>query len=263
MGGATNSDLQSKLTFATEALRRAEERATAGQLALEVIHEIQNPLQALQQLTYLAFEQARNPTEVQKYMRLADEQLATLGQITSQTLGFARSSHSPKATDLAVLAEAALRIHQRAIEAKKIHLVKDLPGDVVAEVHTGEMLQVMSNMIVNALDALPTNGTLCLRMRKRRNEIRFVIADNGHGIPAEHVSEIFQPFFTTKQEKGTGLGLALSKKIIERHQGRIRMRSSVRPGKSGTIFKISFPALAGTSETDCPDPPVITELLFY
>jgi signal transduction histidine kinase len=235
------ADIQSRLAIATEALRKAEERATAGQLALEVIHEIQNPLQALQHITFLARAEARYPTRVRKYLQMADEQLATLGQITSQTLGFARHSQTSRPIDFAALAEAALRIHQRKIEAKQVHLIRDLPRNAVAEVHTGEMLQVVSNLIVNALDALPTSGILCLRVRKLRGRLRFSIADNGPGIPAEYAREIFQPFFTTKQENGTGLGLAVSKRIVERHDGVIRMRSSVRPGKSGTVFHISLP----------------------
>ncbi len=111
----------------------------------------------------------------------------------------------------------------------------------MTEGYTGEMLQVVSNLIVNALDALPEDGVLYLRLRKRRGQVEFVIADNGHGIPPDHGDTIFQPFFTTKGDGGTGLGLALSKRIIERHNGRIRVRSSVRPGKSGTAFKISLP----------------------
>jgi signal transduction histidine kinase len=89
---------------------------------------------------------------------------------------------------------------------------------------------------------LPVNGTLCLRLRKSLDGVHLVVADNGHGIPEEHANSIFEPFFTTKEERGTGLGLALSKKIIERHRGTIKMRSSVRPGRSGTIFKISIPS---------------------
>ncbi len=106
----------------------------------------------------------------------------------------------------------------------------------------GEILQVVSNLIVNALDALPADGTLTLRLRKRTNSIQMLIADNGHGIPAKHAAFIFEPFFTTKAERGTGIGLALSKKIVERHGGRIWVRSSVRVGKSGTTFRISLPA---------------------
>jgi signal transduction histidine kinase len=242
MDANTISELQSRLEIATNALQKAEERATAGQLALEVMHEIRNPLEALGYLTYLSLQEADDPEKVRMYMRLAEEQMATLNQIASQTLGFARSSHSPQPTNLVRIAEAAIRIHLRAIQEKKVHLVKDLPDEVVAEVYTGGMLQVISNVIVNALDALPPEGTLCLRLRKRQGEVQFLIADNGHGVPKEHIEKVFQPFFTTKEDRGTGLGLALSKSIIERHRGRIRMRSSVRPGRSGTAFKISIPA---------------------
>jgi signal transduction histidine kinase len=232
---------EERLAIATEALRKSEERATAGRLALEVMHEINNPLEALGHLTYLASEEAQNPEKVHFYMQLAEEQMAHLNRIARQTLAFAQRSQKLQKVDLLGVAEAAIRIHQRSIREKRIHLVKDFPESVEAEVHTGELLQVVSNLIVNALDALPTEGILRLRLRKRQGEVQFVIADNGHGIPPDQSSAVFQPFFTTKAERGTGLGLALSKKIVERHDGRIRLRSSVRPGKSGTVFKISLP----------------------
>ncbi len=235
-------ELQAKLAILAERLQKSEERATAGQLALEVMHEIRGPLEALGHLAYLALEEAEKPVRVRDYIRRAQEQIATLTQIASQTLGFARTSHAPHPSDLVNVAEAALRIHQRAIEAKRVHLVKELPEKLVVDTHSGELLQVVSNVIVNALDALPPNGTLRLRLRRRSGEVQFVIADNGHGIPKEQAADIFQPFFTTKEERGTGLGLAVSRNIVERHNGRINMRSSVRPGKSGTIFKISIPA---------------------
>jgi signal transduction histidine kinase len=236
------SELQDRLASMVEALRLVEERGVAGRLALEVMHEIKNPLEALGQLTFLAAEDADHPEKVRKYMSLAEEQMAILTHIASQTLGIARISNVPKPIDLVALTEAALRIHRRAIESKKVHLVKDLPGCMVVAVYTGEMLQVLSNVIVNALDALSFGGTLSVRLRKRRTEVHFVIADNGYGIPAAHRADIFEPFFTTKGEHGNGLGLSLTKKIIERHQGKIFVRSSVRPGKSGTIFKISVPS---------------------
>ena len=126
------------------------------------------------------------------------------------------------------------------MRAKQIRVVKDFPQELIAHVYTTEMLQVMSNLIVNSLDALPPDGTLWMRLRKRNREIHIVVADNGHGISADVMSRIFEPFFTTKKA-GNGLGLALSKKIIEHNQGKIKLRSSVRPGKSGTTFKISLP----------------------
>ena len=236
------AELQSKLVISTERLQRSEERAVAGQLALEMMHDVRGPLEALGNLVYLALHEANQPGQVGKYMRGAEEQMATLSDIVGRSLGFAKNLGSPRPVQLAGVAEAALRIHRRAIEAKQVNLVTELPEEPVAQVHAGEMLQVLSNVIVNALDALPFGGTLRLRLRKRRGIVEFVIADNGHGVPHEHTSEIFQPFFTTKGEKGTGLGLALSSRIVNKHQGRIRMRSSVKPGKSGTIFVISIPA---------------------
>jgi signal transduction histidine kinase len=236
------SELQARLSATVETLRTVEERAVAGQLALELMHEIKNPLEALAYIIHLAGEDAEHPEEVKKYMSLAEEQMATLNYVASGTLGIARASHIPKPIDLVAIAEAALRIHQRAIESKKIRLVKDLPEGMVVLVYTGEILQVLSNLIVNALDALSADGTLFLRLRKRQGEVQVLIADNGHGIPEKYKSEIFKPFFTTKEDRGNGLGLALSKKIIERHRGKISIRSSVRPGKSGTTFRISLPA---------------------
>jgi signal transduction histidine kinase len=175
---------------------------------------------------------------------LAEEQMATLNRIANQTLGFARSVREPQASNLRSVAEAALRIHQRTIEAKKVHLVKDLE-DAIGEVNPGEMLQVISNVVDNALDALSMEGTLCLRLRKRRGEIQLLIADNGHGIAKENLPFIFQPFFTTKEGRGTGLGLSLSRNIVDRHCGKICLRSSDRPGRCGTAFRISFPVVAG------------------
>ena len=234
---------EKRLAVVTEALRKSEERATAGQLALEVMHEVRNPLEALGHLTFLTLQETDNSAKVQDYMLLAEEQMANLRRITNETLGFAHRWDKPRAVDLVALAEAAVRIHQRTIKEKQIHLVKDLPVEVIAEIHPGEMLQVVSNLIVNALEALPANGTLRLRLRKRQGKVDFLIADSGPGIPPDHNDAIFQPFFTTKGDHGTGLGLALSKRIVERHHGRIRVRSSIRPGKSGTAFKISLPVV--------------------
>lgn len=174
-------------------------------------------------------------------MRLAEEQITLLQGIVSQTLGFAQAGAAPKPIDLVALAEAALRIYQHALSAKNIRVIKDLPGDLVAHVFTGKLLQVISNLIVNALDVLPNEDRLHLRLRKRAATIHFVVADNGGGIAAEHLGSLFRPFFTTKGDAGTGLGLALSKNIVERHRGTVRIRTSTRPGRSGTTFRISLP----------------------
>jgi signal transduction histidine kinase len=234
-------DLQAKLSQATANLQVADQHATAGRLALEMMHDIRNPLEALRNLNYLTVLSAENPDEVRRYGALAEEQMTIVIGIANTVLGFAQAANEPRPVNLVPLTEAAVRIHQRTIETKKVRLLMELEEEVVVPIYTSEMLQVISNLIHNALDALPQGGTIRLRLREAESKVHLLIADNGHGIPAEHASQIFQPFFTTKLEKGTGLGLSLSKKIVERHRGTIRMRSSVRPGRSGTLFKISLP----------------------
>lgn len=241
MNPSTIADFETRLGVASEALQRAEERATAGQLAMEVMHEIRNPLQALDYLVFLTRRDAEDAEKVRGYMHFAEEQMVTLSQIATGTLRLAADSPSPQPVSVSVLTEAAVRIHQRTIEAKRARLVKDIRGEIVVEAYTREILQVVSNLIVNALDAIPENGTVHLRVRKSGGRVRIVVADNGQGIPKENAALIFQPFFTTKEGRGTGLGLCVSKRIIDHHKGTIRVRSSVRPGRSGTAFQISLP----------------------
>lgn len=237
----TYQALEKRLIVAAEALRRAEEQATAGRLALELMHEVKNPLEALGHLIYLARHESRDYEKVEQYMDLAQEQMRTVTEIASQTLGFAQVAEIPKPFDLVLIAEAALRIHQRTIDTKAVKVLRDLQSGAVVPVHKGEILQVISNLIVNALDALPDAGTLSLKLRKRGRSVDLLVSDSGCGIAQEHHALLFEPFFTTKQERGTGLGLALSSQIIKRHKGSLRMRSSVRPGKSGTTFRMSLP----------------------
>ena len=233
--------------LSVEVLRKNDELALAGRLALELMHEINNPLDALGNLAYLALEGAGDVPHIQAYLQQIEEQVSILKQIVSQTLGLARSSTLCKKEKLRHLAEAAVRIHRQTIVSKQIHLVPEVPEDLAAEIRSGEILQVLSNMIGNALDALAEGGSLRLRVRKDSSAVHILIADNGHGIPSEYADRIFEPFFTTKQDKGTGLGLHISKKIIEGHQGKIQMRSSVKEGKSGTTFRLSLPTFVSKS----------------
>lgn len=221
-------------------------RASAGQLALEMVHEVRNPLEALSALLYLGVENADDPQEVLRYLRLAQEQASTLNVIVSSTLGYARSSRAALPACLVSLVEAALRINQRTLIAKKVQLLKDFPATLVAVVHGGEILQVVSNLVENAIDALLVGGTLGLRIRSRNGCAHILVADNGHGIPSAQLSDIFTPYFTTKEERGTGLGLAVSKAIVERHGGMIRVRSNTQSGRSGTAFRLSLPTPVAT-----------------
>jgi signal transduction histidine kinase len=201
----TVADPEVKLAQAAEALRKCDEHATAGRLALEVMHDIRNPIEALRNLNYLTGLSADDPEAVRRFAGLAEEQLTIATGIANSVLAFTHATNQPKPVNLVLLAEAALRIHQRAIEAKKVRLLKDLQEDAIASVYTSEMLQVISNLIHNAVDALPQDGILRLRLRKAEGEIHLLIADNGHGIPAEYADEIFEPFFTTKEERAPAL----------------------------------------------------------
>jgi signal transduction histidine kinase len=224
-----------------ETLRQSQSLAVAGQFAATIMHEINNPLEAISNLNYLLQDGADKAESVRQYSKQIDEQLAVLTRIARQTLSFYRPAADKSPVTASALAEAALRIHRKNIAAKHIRLNIRLPNDVTMDVHPGEMLQVISNLIANALDALPVDGALFLRGGHSCRSVHILVADGGPGIPASITDKIFDPFFTTKQDKGTGLGLAISKAIVEKHHGHIRSRSSTRPGRSGTAFRISLP----------------------
>jgi len=223
------------------ALIRSQTVAAAGQYAAAIMHEINNPLETICNLSYLLDVEADNPARVRKYSCQIAEQLTTVVRIAHRTLSFYRPPDTKEAIDLAVLAEAALRVHEQKLVAKQARLLKDIPANAVVIGHAGELLQVLSNLLSNSIDAPPLNGRLTIRVRKIKREVHLMVADDGHGIPETIRQRIFDPFFTTKKEHGTGLGLAISKSIVERHKGRIRARSSVRSGISGTAFRVSVP----------------------
>jgi signal transduction histidine kinase len=233
---------EEKLHSVLDSLRQSQSQAVAGQFAAVIMHEINNPLEAVQNLNYLVRHNAGNEALVEQFSQLIEEQLASIVRIARQTLSYYKPAVAREKISIASVAEAALRVHQKSICAKDIRLVKNLSGDAVVEAHPGEMLQVLSNLIANAVEALPVHGSLHLRIKRSSRETRIVVADNGPGIPDSIAAHIFDPFFTTKRERGTGLGLAISKAIVEKHRGTIRSRSTTRPGRTGTAFCVSLPS---------------------
>jgi signal transduction histidine kinase len=224
-----------------EALHESQILALAGQFAATTMHEINGPLEAITNLNYLVQTSSDDGAQVRNYANLIDEQLLVLSAISRQTLSFYHSKETVEPILIATLAEAALRIHRNEIGTKGIRLLKKFPGHLIVEVHAGSMLQAFSNLIGNALEALPVEGTLQIRAKCTDIEAHILFADNGCGISAAIRGKIFEPFFSTKGERGTGLGLGITKAIIERHGGRIRSRTSTRTGRSGTAFGISLP----------------------
>jgi len=138
---------------------------------------------------------------------------------------------------------------------KRIDLQMEVDQDPETVAVPGELRQLFANLLSNSIDAVPTDGTIRVRVSqgrefnsKRRAGARITIADSGPGIDPLHRSRIFEPFFTTKKEVGTGLGLWVSKGIVERHGGNIRLRSRTIPGRSGTVFSIFLPSKAGEEQ---------------
>jgi signal transduction histidine kinase len=238
-----------KIQKLEEALQESQTQALAGQFAAITMHEVNGPLEAITNLNYLVQTSSDDGVQVRNFSGLIDEQLLALTTISRQTLSFYHSKDTVEPILIAQLVEAALRIHRKEIGAKEIRLLKKLPGDVIVESHAGSMLQAFSNLIGNAVEALPIQGTLQIRSKYKDGEVHILFADNGCGIPAAIRGKIFEPFFSTKRERGTGLGLGITKTIIERHQGRIRSRTSTRAGRSGTAFRISLPLHAQSVAT--------------
>src|SRR6185312_10847124 len=141
-----------------------------------------------------------------------------------------------------LVAEGVIELFRRRIEQKSVRLQLEL-GDNIPRVivKTGELRQVLSNLLANSLDAIATGGVIVVRTRSTRDQVRITFSDNGHGIPHERRELIFRPFETTKGEKGTGLGLWVSKGLIDKYGGRILFRSSEKSSYQGTSFTVILP----------------------
>jgi signal transduction histidine kinase len=232
-----------------DALHDSQALALAGQFAAATMHEVNGPLEAITNLNFLVQTNSDDGERVRNYSNLIDEQLLVLSRVSRQTLSFYHSKETVEPIPIAPLAEAALRIYRSKIAAKEIRLVNKVPAEMVVESNAGAMLQLFSNLIGNAVEALPVKGTLHIRARCTGEEAHILFVDNGRGIPAGIRRRIFEPFFSTKRERGTGLGLAITKAIVERHQGRIRSWTNTQAGRSGTAFRISLPLRAQSAAT--------------
>ena len=230
-----------------ELLRRTEKLAVAGRLAASIAHEINNPLESVTNLLYLARES--NPTpEVQEYLEMAERELQRVSAITNQTLRFHKQATHPSEVSCSQLISGVLNIFQGRLINSNVTVDKRKRAHRPVECYEGEIRQVISNLISNAIDSMqPDGGRLYLRSREARDHrtgaqgLAITVADTGSGIPPETLARIFEPFFTTKGFSGTGLGLWISKEIVERHKGTLTVRTSQRPGASGTAFVLFLP----------------------
>lgn len=232
---------EERLAFAHSALIRSEQLALAGRFAGAVMHEVNNPLEALGNLIYLAGQEPGNSEMVKHYLSMAEEQLTHVQDIARRTLSFYRPHASGVEVDLVHLLDSALHMQRPQLLTKSIEVCRNHPGTAPMQANAGELLQVFTNLIANSVEALPERGTLHVRVSRSRDHLHILIADNGRGIPTEQRKRLFEPFATSEKEKGTGLGLWMSKTLVERHRGQIRHRSNTTPGRTGTAFRISLP----------------------
>jgi signal transduction histidine kinase len=237
--------LEATLRHQTErALRDSEKLAATGRMAATIAHEINNPLEAVVNLVYLAKNDPSISPVVREYLANADTELSRVSHMVRQTLGFYRENASPRWMDTAAMVQEITALYRNKILRKNVRLeVRTKPANVFAV--EGELRQVVSNLVSNAIDAVEMNGVIQVRVRPvhsgDESMVRILVADNGHGISPENRAKLFQPFFTTKASVGTGLGLWVSKGIIEKHNGRVHLRTSTKPQKSGTVFCVDLP----------------------
>jgi signal transduction histidine kinase len=223
------------------ALQRSEKLAMAGRLAASVMHEINNPSQAIADLIYLIAKEADHPELVRSRAAQIEEQLARIQYIARQTLSYFRDVPQRQAKDLVPLVETALRYHSGLLAQKQIRIRKDMPDMLIGSIYPGDFLQLVSNLVRNAAEALPVGGTLCLRLRAAGKNGRLTVADNGRGIPLPIQGRLFEAFQSSKAEAGNGLGLWICKAIVEKHGGQIHWRSSTEGRLHGTAFSVSIP----------------------
>jgi PAS domain S-box-containing protein len=238
-----------------EVLRMSDKLATTGRLAATVAHEINNPLESVVNLVYLAKSQPDLAENVREYLRAAEEELERVSQLTRQALGFYREKTAPTVTRVAPIISQLRTIFSPKTTNKRIDLQLEVEADPEIVAVPGELRQLFANLLSNSIDAVPVQGVIRIRVsparefeRGGRSGVRVTIADSGPGIQAAHRRKVFEPFFTTKEEVGTGLGLWVSKGIVERHGGNIRMRSTTAPGRSGTVFSVFLPVNAAESD---------------
>jgi PAS domain S-box-containing protein len=233
---------------AEQALLRNEKLASVGRMAAAMAHEINNPLAAVTNVLFLAQDIEGLPEPARQYLETADAELKRIAHIAQQSLGFYRESNTPEIVSVNRVLDSAVELMKSKITARRARIVKEWDGEVKATAVAGELRQVFSNLLANSLDAIGEEGTIRLRVsagtdfKTGRRSVRVTVADNGKGISAGARQHIFEPFFTTKGSVGTGLGLWVTRQIVDKHRGTIRMRSCTGGAHRGTVFSVVLPA---------------------
>ena len=232
-----------QLASTQEALMQSEKLASMGQLAAGVAHEVNNPLGVVLMYTHLLLEETEKTLPIREDLAMIAEQADRCKKIVAGLLDFARQNKVLlQTTDVRELADRSLRAvpSSELVQIEVHHRLED----PICECDPDQMIQVLTNLISNAIAAMPDGGTLSIETSGEEEQVCFKVTDTGIGIPKENMSKIFTPFFTTKKMgKGTGLGLAVTYGIVKMHRGDIRAKSNADPaaGPTGTTFTVTIP----------------------
>ena len=226
------------------ALRRTEKLAAAGRFAATIAHEMNNPLAAVMNLVYLAQSQGTLDPETRALLSQAQQELKRVAHISRQTLSFYKETAGSENFSASDLLGEVLFLMQGKVSNKNLTIQTNADDSQIRAVK-GEIRQVLSNLFANAIDASPDGGLIRIRVhRLAEDTVSIEIEDHGHGISSSDIKRLFQPFFTTKADVGNGLGLWVSKNLVEKNGGTISVKSSVEPEKNGSVFSVQLPAAA-------------------
>ncbi len=238
---------------AEQALRRSEQLAAAGRLAASIAHEINNPLEAVTNLLFLAKNDPALSAATKDLLEITDKELQRLSHIAARSLKFYRQRTAPALIALDEVIDSVVYFHDPAIRVRNIQIDRRYRPSQPIVCQPGEIQQVFTNLVSNALDALPTKGRLILAVQPAKhregNAVAVTIADSGSGMDPHMFKRLFHPFVTTKGEAGTGLGLWVSKGILDKHHAHVSVRTK---SGCGTVFRIVFPVDGGESSSANP-----------
>ena len=233
--------LRDELTQARELLLSCQKSIAVGRLLGSIAHEINNPLEAISNLLYLGQRNLSDEEATRKCFQMAEEELQRVGEITKQMLHFHRESKTVQEVLLSDVMESILVLYQNRLDMRSIKVIRQYRSAQRLIAHPGELRQAFSNLIANAIDAMPSGGQLLIRIRDgKKCKLAVTVADTGHGISREAIRRLGELLFTTKGEAGTGLGLWVTYQLFAKYGGSVQVYSSARPGSNGAVFRVCF-----------------------
>lgn len=228
-----------------EAFHNAEKLAVTGRMAASIAHEINNPLESLMNLIFLLKADERMPEGSQAYLTMAEHELERVSSIVKQTLQYYREPETVTKIDAGELFRSVVSIFAGRLRGKRLQLLTEVEAPVSFTAIAGEIRQVLINLVANAIDAVNEDGRIVLGARALVYDdlemVALTVTDNGVGITPKQAEQLFQPFFSTKGVHGTGLGLWVSKGIVEKRGGRIQLESQEKDGATSTTATVLLP----------------------